>query len=104
MTSASRIALALAISAFATAASASDALVAKYACVACHQADRKAVGPSWIDIAAKYADGSKTREQLAESIRKGGAGKWGAVPMPPQSAVNEADAQALAQWVLSRKK
>jgi cytochrome c len=83
---------------------ASEALAAKYACVACHQAERKLVGPAWNDIASKYANGSKTPDQLAEAIRQGGSGIWGPVPMPAQPRVSEAEAQALAAWVLGHKR
>lgn len=61
-------------------AQASDALASRYACVACHQPAVKTVGPSWSDIAAKYADGSKSAEQLAASIKRGGSGNWGRYP------------------------
>jgi cytochrome c len=82
---------------------ASDALASKYACVACHAAERKLVGPSWKDIATKYADGSKPAPALAASLKAGGSGKWGTVPMPPQPTVSEADALALAVWILGKK-
>lgn len=83
-------------------AQASDALAAKYACVACHQAEKKAVGPSWKDMAAKYANGGMTAAKLAESIKRGSSGKWGPVPMPAQPALPDADAQALAGWILGQ--
>ncbi|MDO3522063.1 MULTISPECIES: c-type cytochrome [Ralstonia solanacearum species complex] len=83
-------------------AQASDALASRYACVACHQPAVKTVGPSWSDIAAKYADGSKSAEQLAASIKRGGSGNWGPVPMPAQPALSDADALALAKWVLGK--
>jgi cytochrome c len=79
---------------------ASEALARKYACTACHQADRKLVGPSWRDISAKYGNGSLTAEQLATAIRAGGSGKWGAVPMPAQSHVAPADLTAISVWIL----
>jgi cytochrome c len=79
---------------------ASDALAKKHACVACHQIDRKLVGPPWKDIAAKYADGSVTPDQLAATLKKGSSGKWGSMPMPPQPQVPDADLQQLAVWAL----
>lgn len=82
---------------------ASDAVAGKYACVACHAADRKLVGPSWKDVATKYADGSKPAAALATSIKAGGSGKWGSIPMPPQPTLPEADAKALAEWILTKK-
>lgn len=81
-------------------AHASGALATKYACAACHQADKKVVGPSWKDIATKYR-GQMSAEALAASIKKGSTGKWGPMPMPAQAHVPDADLAALAAWVLS---
>jgi cytochrome c len=85
-------------------AAASLALAQKYSCVACHQPATKVVGPSWKDIGAKYGDGKGTAAQLAASIKAGSSGKWGAMPMPPQAQVPDADVQALAQWLLDGAK
>lgn len=85
-------------------AGASQALAQKYSCVACHQPATKVVGPSWKDIGAKYGDGKGTAAQLAASIKSGSSGKWGAMPMPPQPQVPDADLQALAQWLLDGAK
>jgi cytochrome c len=85
-------------------AEASQALAQKYSCVACHQPATKVVGPSWKDIRARYGEGQGTAAQLAASIRAGSSGKWGAMPMPPQAQVPEADAQVLAQWLVDGAK
>jgi S-disulfanyl-L-cysteine oxidoreductase SoxD len=77
-----------------------QALAQKNTCTACHAPDRKLVGPSWRDIAAKHQGKA---DYLAEKIRTGGSGTWGAVPMPPQ-ALNEADARTLADWLASGAK
>jgi cytochrome c len=70
-------------------------------CLGCHQIDKKRVGPAWIDVANRYgADGDIAIPMLMESIRKGGRGKWGAVPMPAQPQVSAQEAQALAVWIL----
>jgi cytochrome c len=37
---------------------------------------------------------------LSASIKAGGSGKWGPMPMPPQAQVSDADAQSIAQWLL----
>jgi cytochrome c len=79
---------------------ASQQLAQKNACVACHAADRKLVGPSYADVAKKYGTQASAVAQLTESIRKGGVGKWGPIPMPAQPNLSEDDAKALAQWVL----
>ena len=93
----------VALAASAASASASEALARKYACTACHQVDKKLVGPSFKDIAAKYAEGSVDARQLAARIKAGGSGKWGAIPMPAQAQVSPADLDALAVWILATK-
>ncbi len=65
--------------------------------------DRKIVGPSYKDVAAKYAGQKDAAAMLAEKIIKGGVGVWGPVPMPANPKVSPAEAMKLAQWVLSAK-
>ena len=73
------------------------------ACLACHQLDKKLVGPSYKEISKKYA-GNKTAEAtLIKKVRGGGAGVWGQVPMPPNAGVSEKEAQILVKWILSQK-
>jgi cytochrome c len=83
---------------------ASQALAQKYGCVGCHQAAAKVVGPSWKDIGARYGEGKATAAQLAASIKDGSSGKWGTIPMPPQTPIPDADLQSLARWVLDGAK
>ncbi|MNC49958.1 Cytochrome c-552 precursor [compost metagenome] len=71
------------------------------ACTACHQPAARVVGPSWQEVAQRYNDGSKSAEQLAASIKSGGSGTWGAVPMPPQAQLSDADAGSIAKWILT---
>ena len=80
------------------------ALAQKNACMACHAVDKKLVGPSYQDVAKKYAGQKDAAALVAESIRKGGSGKWGPVPMPAQAALSDADVKTLAAWVLSGAK
>lgn len=82
---------------------ASEQLAQKYSCVACHHAEAARVGPPWAAIRTKYKDGSVSAEQLAKNIKAGSTGKWGAIPMPAQAAVADADARALATWILGGK-
>ena len=70
-------------------------------CLACHAADKKLVGPSYKEVAAKYKGDKSAAAKLATKIQKGGAGVWGPVPMPANPQVNDAEAQKLAAWVLS---
>ena len=79
------------------------ALATSKNCMSCHAVDRKVLGPSFKDIAAKYKDTKGAADMLATKIMKGGAGVWGPVPMPANNQVSEADAKKLAAWVLSAK-
>ena len=70
-------------------------------CMACHAVDKKLVGPSYKDVAAKYASDKTAVDKLATKIQKGGAGVWGPIPMPANTQVNDAEARKLAAWVLT---
>jgi len=76
-------------------------LVRANLCLACHQVDRQLVGPSFQAIAQRYAGRSGAQDSLVQSIRNGGQGRWGALTMPKQPQVSQADAHKLAQWLLS---
>ena len=78
------------------------ALATSKNCMACHATDKKLVGPSYKDVAAKYAGDKTAVDKLATKIQKGGKGVWGPVPMPANTQVSDADAQKLAAWVLTR--
>ncbi len=95
-------ALVLGLALIAPAAFASQELAQKKNCMACHAMDKKLVGPSYKDVAAKYAKEKDAYKKLAEKIQKGGSGVWGAMPMPP-NAVTPAEAETLAKWVLTVK-
>lgn len=92
-------ALALAGLVIALPASADEALAKKHNCLACHQVDKKAIGPAYRDIAKKYK-GQNVAAQLEQKVKKGGQGVWGQVPMPPNPAVPDADVKKLVDWIL----
>ena len=81
-------------------AKADEAMAKKYNCLACHQIDKKAVGPAYKDIAKKYKGQAGADVKLAEKVKKGGQGVWGPVPMPPNVAVPDADIKKLVDWIL----
>ncbi len=85
-------------------AAANQALAQKNACMACHTVDKKLVGPAYADVAKKYAGQADAQAQLVKSIKAGGSGKWGPVPMPAQAALSDADAATLAAWILAGAK
>jgi cytochrome c len=98
-----RLVTALLIGAFAaTPAIADQALAQKRNCLGCHNVDRKVIGPAYKDVAKKYA-GQDVVAKLTNKIIKGGAGNWGAIPMPANPQVNQGDAEILVKWILSLK-
>lgn len=72
-------------------------------CMACHAVATKLVGPSFKDVATKYAGQKDAEDKLAAKIIKGGSGVWGPVPMPANAQVNDAEAKKLAAWVMTAK-
>ena len=83
---------------------ASEALAKKHNCLACHATDKKLVGPSYQEVAAKYKGDAGAEAKLVAKVKNGGSGAWGQVPMPPNATVPEADIKALVKWVLAAKK
>ncbi|MGZ5046215.1 MAG: c-type cytochrome [Usitatibacter sp.] len=80
-------------------APASDELARRSGCLACHDVDKRAVGPSFRDVAARYR-GAEMESKLVEKVHRGGSGAWGPVAMPPNAALAPDDARALVRWVL----
>lgn len=78
-----------------------QALMAKGNCQSCHLPNAKLVGPSFTQIAEKYRGNTEAPATLATKIVTGGAGSWGEVAMPPNSAITESDASAILKYVLS---
>lgn len=72
-------------------------------CMACHAAATKLVGPAYKDVAAKYAGQKDAENKLVAKVLKGGSGAWGAVPMPANPQVSEAEAHTLVKWILATK-
>ena len=96
--------LALALGALTlTPALADEALAKAKNCMACHAVANKLVGPAYKDVAKKYAGDKTAADKLAAKVIKGGSGVWGAVPMPANPQVSEAEAKKLVAWVLSQK-
>jgi cytochrome c len=78
-------------------------LVLKKNCGACHYVDKRKYGPSFRQVATKYADQKNAVDVLARKIRRGGTGVWGQDIMPPQPQVSAAEARTIATYVLSLK-
>ena len=84
-------------------AMADEALAKANNCMACHAVDKKLVGPAYKDVAKKHGNDASKADMLAAKIIKGGSGVYGAIPMPANPKVSEADAKKWATWVLSLK-
>ena len=84
-------------------AMADEALAKAKNCLACHAIDKKLVGPSYKDIAAKYAGQKDAVDKLSAKVIKGGVGVWGQIPMPANAQVNEAESKKLVTWILGLK-
>jgi len=83
---------------------ASEALAKKYNCLTCHAVDKKVIGPSYAEVAAKYKGDAGAEAKLIAKVKNGGSGAWGQIPMPPNATVPDADIKTLVKWVLSTKK
>lgn len=95
------IALAAAVPAAAADAAAAKALASKNACLACHAVDKKLVGPSYKDVAARHQGQADALEKVAARIKSGGAGQYGPVPMPAQAQLKDDELRLLAGWILA---
>ncbi|WP_375584737.1 c-type cytochrome [Cyclobacterium xiamenense] len=73
-------------------------------CPSCHMIERKIVGPSYADVAAKYETTEENVEMLAGRVIAGNVGVWGEIPMPAHPALSEDDAKDLVRYVLLLKK
>lgn len=83
---------------------ASEALAKQYNCLTCHAVDKKVIGPSYAEVAAKYKGDAGAEAKLIAKVKNGGSGAWGQIPMPPNATVPDADIKTLVKWVLSTKK
>jgi cytochrome c len=72
-------------------------------CLSCHAVAVKVLGPSYRDVAAKYAGQKDAEAKLVQKVLNGGSGVWGMIAMPANTQVSEADAHVLVKWVLSQK-
>ncbi|MDO4683508.1 MAG: c-type cytochrome [Lautropia sp.] len=78
-----------------------DRLLRANNCTGCHQTDRKLVGPAFRAVARRHAGEPEAVERLKKSIRQGGGGRWGPIPMPPYPAMKDEELQAIAEWIIN---
>lgn len=82
------------------------ALAGSKGCTACHQVDKKVLGPAYNAVAACYASKDATKlaankATLAKHVKAGGAGNWGPIPMPGHPALTDAELTKLVDWVMA---
>jgi cytochrome c len=97
------LAVALVTVAFSGSAMAQLDLAKQKNCLACHNVDKKVVGPAYKAVAAKYAGDATAEAKLVKKVREGGTGVWGKIPMPANPKVSDAEAESLVKWILSLK-
>ncbi|MES2476058.1 MAG: PQQ-dependent sugar dehydrogenase [Verrucomicrobiota bacterium] len=78
-----------------------NSLVTSNQCLACHQVDVTSVGPAYLDVSLKYRDHPDAIAHLKAKLKSGGNGVWGEIPMPPQTAVSDADTEKILQAILA---
>jgi cytochrome c len=72
----------------------------KTKCGACHDVDKKKMGPSYMAIAAKYKGDADAVGKLAANITKGGAFDWKMGNMPPKGmGANETEIKAMSEYI-----
>ncbi|MBC7890578.1 MAG: hypothetical protein H7Y12_00070, partial [Sphingobacteriaceae bacterium] len=77
-------------------------LLSKYTCLACHNTEKKQVGPGYRDVAKR----GYSNEQIVELIYNPKPENWPdyATPMPPMPQVPKGDALKIASWINSLNK
>ena len=97
-------ALALGAQVTAHAQAAPEAAMTKAGCTACHTKDKRIVGPSYKEIAAKYKGQATAVTNLMSKARSGGKGVFGPIPMPPNTPdkISDADLKAAVEWILKQ--
>ena len=83
----------IAASALAYAQSGPDVIKAK--CAACHDVDKKKIGPAFKDVAAKYKDDKAAEGKVVEKLKEGKG--------HPKVAASDAELKAAVQHALSGK-
>ena len=81
---------------------ASEEIIKKARCVACHAVDQKRIGPAYKEVAAKYKGQADAVAVLSAKVRSGGSGVWGQIPMTPNGPdkISDADLKTAIEWIL----
>ena len=82
---------------------ANEKLAQSAGCTTCHGIDKKVIGPTYKDVAAKYKGNKGAEADLIKKVKAGSKGVWGEVPMPPNAHVKDEDIKTIVQWILATK-
>jgi cytochrome c len=79
-------------------------LLKKSGCSVCHSVERKIVGPAYKDVALKRKGEKDAVATLEKTVRAGGKGAYGPIPMPPnpKEKIGDADLHELVEWLLTK--
>lgn len=83
-------------------AHASEQLMERSGCIACHRVEEKLIGPAFKEVAARYRGDNEAFSLLMQKIRDGGEGVWGDVPMQPNGTekISDGDLRLVVEWLL----
>lgn len=87
-----------------------ETLAKKSGCFKCHGGvddKKRAIAPSFADMATKYTRDSMSTEVLFQRIKKGSKGHWTevtrGVPMPPYGGrLSDEQIRSLVEWMVQR--
>ncbi|MDX1636925.1 MAG: PKD domain-containing protein, partial [Balneolaceae bacterium] len=70
-------------------------------CYSCHELEGQSIGPSFKKIAERYETNQQNIEMLADKTINGGAGNWGNVAMSAHPALDQQEAELMAEYILN---
>ena len=73
-------------------------------CLVCHKESEKFLGPSFVEIAQKYASDKEAPKNLTLKVKNGGQGVWGQTPMLPHPNLTEEEISNLVSAILTYNK
>lgn len=78
-------------------------MMGKSDCNTCHKISDKLIGPTYKEVAVKYAGQDTAVAYLTKKILEGGVGVWGQVPMTPHTTLTKEDAEKMVHLILALK-
>ncbi|HYG41244.1 MAG TPA: ThuA domain-containing protein [Cytophagales bacterium] len=70
-------------------------------CMACHNVEKKSIGPAYKAVAEKYKGNTEAVNMLAKKIINGGSGVWGEVAMSAHPTIKMEDAKEMVNYILN---